>query len=122
MRLDERRRPVERVVEVLRADERVAATVLTSSYARGETDGLSDLDVLVGVLRRLLPTTTSTTGAGPAPRHAEASTHEDEAEPKSRRPKPDTAKAATVKDDRDPAKDAHAAVLKLDRDDRERDG
>ena len=33
MRLDERRRPVERVVEVLCADERVAA--LTSSYARG---------------------------------------------------------------------------------------
>ena len=35
MRLDERRRPVERVVEVLRADERVAAAALTSSYARG---------------------------------------------------------------------------------------
>ena len=50
MRLDERRRPVERVVEVLRADERVAAAALTSSYARGETDGLSDLDLLVGVL------------------------------------------------------------------------
>jgi predicted nucleotidyltransferase len=45
MRLDERRRPVERVVEVLRADERVAAAALTSSYARGETDGLSDLDL-----------------------------------------------------------------------------
>jgi hypothetical protein len=50
MRLDERLRPVERVVEVLRADERVAAAALTSSYARGETDGLSDLDLLVGVL------------------------------------------------------------------------
>src|SRR6516165_10693839 len=50
MRLDERRRPVERLVEVLRADERVAAAALTSSYARGETDGLSDLDLLVGVL------------------------------------------------------------------------
>ena len=35
MRLDERRRPVERVVEVLRADERVAAAALTSWYARG---------------------------------------------------------------------------------------
>ena len=35
MRLDERRRPVERVVEVLRADERVAAAALISSYARG---------------------------------------------------------------------------------------
>jgi hypothetical protein len=50
MRLEERRRPVERVVEVLRADERVAAAALTSSYARGETDGLSDLHLLVGVL------------------------------------------------------------------------
>ena len=49
MRLDERRRPVERVVEVLRADERVAAAAPTSSYARGETDGLSDLDLLVVV-------------------------------------------------------------------------
>jgi len=35
MRLDERRQPVERVVEVLRADERVAVAALTSSYARG---------------------------------------------------------------------------------------
>jgi hypothetical protein len=43
MRLDERRRPVERVVEVLRADERVAAAALTSSYTRGETDGLRSL-------------------------------------------------------------------------------
>jgi hypothetical protein len=50
MRLDEHRSPVERVVEVLRADERVAAAALTSSYARGEADGLSDLDLLVGVL------------------------------------------------------------------------
>jgi hypothetical protein len=33
-----------------------------------------------------------------------------------------TAKAATVRDDRDPAKGAHAAVLKLNRDDRERNG
>ena len=32
------------------------------------------------------------------------------------------AKAATVKYDRDLAKGAHAALLKLDRDDRERDG
>ena len=48
MRLEGPRWPVERVVEVLCADERVAA--LTSPYARGETDGLSDLDLLVGVL------------------------------------------------------------------------
>jgi hypothetical protein len=34
MRVDERRRPVERVVEVLRADERVGAAALTSSDAR----------------------------------------------------------------------------------------
>jgi hypothetical protein len=51
----------------------------------------------------------------------EAGTQEDEAGPKSRRPKPGTTKAATVRDDRDPAKGAHAALLKLDRDDRERD-
>lgn len=38
MRLDERRRLVERVVEVLRADERVAAAALISSYTRGETE------------------------------------------------------------------------------------
>ena len=38
MRLDERRRPVERMVEVLRADGRVAAAALTSSSARGETE------------------------------------------------------------------------------------
>ena len=50
MRPDERRRLVERVAGVLRADERVAAAALTGSYARGETDGLSDLDLLVGVL------------------------------------------------------------------------
>jgi hypothetical protein len=47
---------------------------------------------------------------------------EDEAGPKSRRPKPGTAKATTVRDDRDPANGANAALLKLDRDDRERDG
>ena len=56
-------------------------------------------------------------GAGPAARPAEAGTQEYEAGPKSRRPKPGTAK-----DDCDPAKGANAALLKLDRDDRERDG
>jgi hypothetical protein len=76
----------------------------------------------LATVRRLLPTTTSTTGAGPAPRPAEAGTHEDEAGPKGRRPKPGTAKAATVRGDRDPAKGGHAALLKLDRDDRQRDG
>ena len=38
MRLDESRRLVERVVEVLRADEGVAATAPTSLYVRGETE------------------------------------------------------------------------------------
>ena len=76
----------------------------------------------LAAIRRLLPTTASPTGAGAAARPAEAGTQEDEAGPKSRRPKPGTAKAATVRDDRDPAKGAHAALLKLDRDDRERDG
>jgi hypothetical protein len=53
---------------------------------------------------------------------AEAGTQEDEAGPKSRRPKPGTARAASVRDEGDPVKGANAAVLKLDRDDRERDG
>ena len=35
MRVDERRRHFKRVVDVLRADERVAAAALISSYARG---------------------------------------------------------------------------------------
>ena len=61
-------------------------------------------------------------GAQPAPRHTEAGTQENEAGPKSRRPMPGTAKAASARDYRDPAKGAHAAVLKLDCDDQERDG
>jgi hypothetical protein len=61
----------------------------------------------------LAPITAQLTGSG---------TQEHEAGPKSCRPKPGTAKAATVRDDRDLAKGAHADVLKLDRDDRERDG
>jgi hypothetical protein len=76
----------------------------------------------LAAIRRHLPTTTSKTGAGPAATPADAGTQEDEAGPKSRRPKRGTAKAATVRDDRNPAKGAHAALLKLDRDDRERDG
>jgi hypothetical protein len=67
----------------------------------------------LATVRRLLPT-----GAGPAARPAEAGMFEDAAGPKSRRRKPATAKADTVRDDRDPAKDAHAALLKLERDDR----
>jgi hypothetical protein len=73
----------------------------------------------LATVRKLLPTTASPTGAGPA---AKASTQEDEAEPKSRRPKPGTAKAASETDEGDRAMGAHAALLKLDRDDRERDG
>ena len=76
----------------------------------------------LAAIRRLLPTTASPTGAGPAASPAEAGTQEDEEGPKSRRPKPWTTKAATVRDDRDPAKGAHAALLKLDRGARERDG
>jgi hypothetical protein len=53
---------------------------------------------------------------------AGSGTQEDEAGPKSRRPKPTTAKADTVRDNCDPAKGAHAAVLKMDRDDQERNG
>jgi hypothetical protein len=75
----------------------------------------------LAAIRRLLPTTTSTTGAGPAARPAEAGMQEHEAEPKSRRPKPGIAKTGTLKDEGDPLK-RHAAHLKLDRDDRERDG
>ena len=56
----------------------------------------------------LAPTTAQLAGSG---------TQEDEVGPKSRRPKPGTATAATVRDDRDPAKGAQAAVRKLDRDD-----
>jgi hypothetical protein len=76
----------------------------------------------LATIRRLLPPALTPTGAGPAARHAEAGTQEDEAGPESRRPKPGTARAATVRDDRGSAKGANAALLKLDRDDRERDG
>jgi hypothetical protein len=60
----------------------------------------------------LAPTTAQLAGSG---------TQEDEAGPKSRRPKPGNAKSTTVRDEGDPATSAHAALLKLDRDDRERD-
>ena len=76
----------------------------------------------LATVRRLLPPALTPTSAGPAARPAEAGMQEHEAEPKSRRPKPDTAKTGTVKDEGDPLKRAHAALLKLDRDDRERDG
>jgi hypothetical protein len=61
-------------------------------------------------------------GAGPTGRPAKAGTQEHEGGPKSRRSTPGTAKAGTVRHDRDPAKGAHTVLLKLDRDDRERDG
>jgi hypothetical protein len=61
----------------------------------------------------LAPTASQLVGSG---------TQQNEAGPKSRRPKLSTANANTVRDHGDPAKGAHAAVLKLDRDDRERDG
>jgi hypothetical protein len=61
----------------------------------------------------LAPTTAQLAGSG---------TQEDEAGPKSRGPKPGTALATTVRDDRDPAKGAHTALLKRHRDDRKRDG
>jgi hypothetical protein len=47
---------------------------------------------------------------------------EDVAGPENRRPKPGTTKAATGRDDRDPGKGAHAALIKQDRNDQERDG
>jgi hypothetical protein len=71
----------------------------------------------LATVRRLLPT-----AAGPAARPVEAGTQEDRAGTKSRRPKPKTAKAAKVRDEGDPGKRAHAALLKLDRGARERDG
>jgi hypothetical protein len=76
----------------------------------------------LAAIRRLLPATASPTGDGPAARRTGAGTQEDEAGPECRRPKPRTSRAATVRDDRDPAKGAHAALLKLDRGDQERDG
>jgi hypothetical protein len=76
----------------------------------------------LATIRRLLPTAASSTGAGPAARPAGAGTKEDGAGPECCRPKPGTSRAATVRNDRDPAKGVHAALLKLDRDDRERDG
>jgi hypothetical protein len=69
----------------------------------------------LATVRRLLPTTASPTGAGPAAKPAGSGTLETEAGLERRRPKP-----VTVRDDRDPLKGA--ALLKLDRDDRKRDG
>ena len=76
----------------------------------------------LAAIRRLLPTAPAPAGDGSATRADEAGTEEDEAGPKSRRSKPRTAKAATVRAEGDVGKGAHAALLKLDRDDRERDG
>ena len=77
----------------------------------------------LAAIRRLLPTTASPTGAGPSARPAEAGAQENEAgRGGRRRPQPRAPKAAIVRDEGDPGKRAHAALLKLDRDDRERDG
>lgn len=46
-RMHEREQLVEHITAILQADPRVAAAALTSSYAGGEIDGLSDLDILV---------------------------------------------------------------------------
>ena len=51
-RADEREALVQRITDALRADYRVLAAALTGSYARGETDGLSDVDILVVVRDR----------------------------------------------------------------------
>jgi hypothetical protein len=76
----------------------------------------------LATVRRLLPPALVPAGAGPAVRPAEAGSQEDEAGPESRRPKPGTAKAANARDEGDLAKGANAALVRLDRDDRERDG
>ena len=74
----------------------------------------------LAAIRRLLPPALTPTRGGLAARPAGAGTQEGEAGPKSRTL--GTEKAATVTDDHDLAKGAHAALRKLDRDYRERDG
>ena len=76
----------------------------------------------LAAIRRLLPTAASPTGAGPAARPAEAGTPEDEAGPKSRRPKPGTSRAATVRDEGDPGEGTPVALFQPDRGARGRDG
>jgi len=61
-------------------------------------------------------------GAGPAARPAEAGTQEDEAGPESRRPKPGTSRAATVKDEVDPGEGTPVALFQPKRGARGRDG
>jgi hypothetical protein len=75
----------------------------------------------LATVRRLLPPALVPAGDGPAARPTEAGMQQDEAGPENRRPKSGPVKAANVRDDRDPAEGAHAALLKLDRHDRERD-
>jgi hypothetical protein len=101
---------------------------LTASYGRNTRakipqpwQRLATANKALATVRRLLPPALTPIGAGPAARPAEAGMQEHAAGPKSHRPKLGTAKVATARDDCDPAKGAHAALFKLDRDDRERD-
>jgi hypothetical protein len=76
----------------------------------------------LAAIRRLLPTTTSTTGAGPAARPAEAGAQEHEAGPKSRRSKPGTSRAATETDEGDPGEGTPVTSFQPGRGARGRDG
>ena len=76
----------------------------------------------LAAIRRLLPTTASTTGAGPAARPAEAGTQEDEAGTKSRRSKRSTSRAATVTDEGDSGEGTPVALFQPNRGPRGRDG
>jgi hypothetical protein len=76
----------------------------------------------LATVRRLLPSALTPTGAGPAARHAEAGTQEDEAGPGGRRPKPATSRAATLRDDGDPGEGTPVALFQPNRGARGRDG
>jgi hypothetical protein len=76
----------------------------------------------LATVRRLLPPAPAPPGAGPAARPAGAGTREDEAGPESRRPKPGTSRAATVRDDRDPGEGTPVALFRAGRVARGRDG
>ena len=76
----------------------------------------------LAAIRRLLPTTASTTGAGPAARPAEAGMQEDEAGPGGRRPKPGTSRAPAVRDEGDPGEGTPVALFQPKRGARGRDG
>ena len=76
----------------------------------------------LATVRRLLPPAPAPTGAGPAARPAGAGTQEDEAGPKSRRPKPGISRAATVRDEGDPGEGTLVALFQPNRGARGRDG